>query len=143
MKFRLIEEEKSHQTISRLARVLGVTAAGYHAWRKRPASVRSRQDERLKDLIRTAHERSRGIYGAPRIHAELALAHGEHLSRKRVARLMAELGLEGVSRRGKRRSKKTEAELPVAPDLVRRRFAAGAPSQLWIVDISYVPTWEG
>ena len=143
MKFRLIDEEKSHHTISRLARVLGVTAAGYHAWKKRPISRRLRDDERLKKLIREAYERSSGIYGAPRIHAELALAHREHVSRKRVARLMVELGLEGVSRRGKRRAKSAEAETPVAPDLVRRRFTADAPNELWVADITYLPTWEG
>ena len=143
MKFSLIEEERSHHPVSRIARVLGVTAAGYHAWKKRPASVRLQEDERLRLLIRDAHDRSRGIYGAPRIHAELALAHGERVSRKRVARLMSELGLEGVSRRGKRRAKGAQAELPVAPDLVRRHFTAAAPNQLWIADITYVPTWEG
>jgi putative transposase len=143
MKFRLIEEEKSHHKISRMARVLGVTAAGYHAWRKRPPSARLQEDERLKKLVGDAHDRSHGIYGAPRIHAELVLAHGEHVARKRVARLMTELGLEGVSRRGKRRCKKTEAEMPAAPDLVRRQFAAAVPNELWIADITYVPTWEG
>jgi putative transposase len=143
MKFRLIEEEKSHHPISRLARVLGVTAAGYHAWRKRPAPRRDQDNQRLKKLIQIAHERSHGIYGAPRIHAELALTHGEHVSRKRVARLMAELGLEGVSRRGKRRTRNVEAEMPAAPDLVRRQFSANSPNELWIADITYVPTWEG
>jgi putative transposase len=143
MKFRLIDEEKSHHSVSRLARVLGVTAAGYHAWKKRPAPKRATEDERLKQLIQAAHERSHGIYGAPRIHAELALTHGEHVSRKRVARLMVELGLEGVSRRGKRRAKSAEAEMPAAPDLVRRQFQASVPNELWIADITYVPTWEG
>jgi putative transposase len=143
MKFRLIDEEKSHHPVSRMARLLGVTSAGYHAWKKRPASNRLQEDKRLKRLISEAHERSHGVYGAPRIHAELVMAHGERVSRKRVARLMGELGLEGVSRRGKRRAKKAEAELPAAPDLVRRRFQATAPDELWIADITYVPTWEG
>jgi putative transposase len=73
---------------------------------------------------------------------ELALAHHERVSRKRVARLMAELGLEGVSRRGKRRAKTQEAEMPAAPDLVQRQFQAAAPNELWIADITYIPTWE-
>jgi putative transposase len=68
MKFALIEEEKSHHPVSLLARVLGVTAAGYHAWRKRAASRRVTEDKRLKELIQEAHERSYCIYGAPRIH---------------------------------------------------------------------------
>ena len=89
---------------SRLARVLGVTTAGYHAWQKRPVSDRRKDDELLGKLIQTAHAGSHGIYVAPRIYVELELAHGERVSRKRIARLMGELGLEGVSRRGKRRT---------------------------------------
>lgn len=77
--------------------------------RKRPASRRVQEDERLKKLIQAAYEDSHGIYGAPRIHAELTLAHGEHVSCKRVARLMVELGLEGVSRRGRRRARRAGA----------------------------------
>ena len=88
MKFALIDEENSHHPVSLMARVLGVTAAGYHAWKKRPPSTRRREDDRPKALIEEVHEHSGGIYGAPRIHAELALARGERVSRKRVARLM-------------------------------------------------------
>jgi len=143
MKFHLIEEEKSHHPVSRLARVLGVTAAGYHAWKKRPASKRVVEDERLKKLIRESHQAAHGIYGAPRVHADLVMGHGEHVSRKRVARLMRELGLEGVSRRGKRRAKCAAAEIPAAPDLVRRNFTAASLNELWVADITYIPTWEG
>lgn len=143
MKFRLIEEERSHHSVSRLARVLGVTAAGYHAWKRRSPSSRARQDERLKARIAEVYEASHGIYGAPRVHAELRAVDGTRVSRKRVARLMRELGLEGVSRRGKRRVRRTEAEAPAAPDLVRRNFTATAPDELWVADITYVPTWEG
>jgi putative transposase len=143
MRFRLIEEEKSHHRISRLARVLGVSRAGYHAWRKRLPSQRAQADERLKERILAIHESSDGTYGAPRIHEELLQADGLHLSRKRVARLMDELGLEGVSRRGRRRVLKLAAEQEAAPDLVKRRFQAEAPNQLWLADITYIPTWEG
>jgi putative transposase len=143
MRYRLIAEEKSHHPVSRLARVLGVTRAGYHAWMKRPPSAHSSADERLKGRIGEIYEASHGIYGAPRIHAELRAVDGIATSHKRVARLMRELGLEGVSRRGKRRTPKPEAESPAAPDLVRRNFTATAPNELWIADITYVPTWEG
>jgi putative transposase len=143
MKFRLIDEEKSCHAVSRLARVLGVTRAGYHAWKRRPASVRSRQDAAIGERIRQVHEASHGIYGAPRIHAELRAVDGLRVARKRVARLMRELGIEGASRRGKRHVRRSEAEAPAAPDLVRRRFSAGKPDELWVADITYVPTWEG
>ncbi len=143
MKFRLIDEERSHHSVSRLARVLGVTAAGYHAWKRRPPSARARQDERLKARIAEIHKASYGTYGAPRIHAELRAVDGLPVARKRVARLMRELGLEGVSRRGARRVHRSEAETPAAPDLVRRRFTASKLDELWVADITYVPTWEG
>jgi putative transposase len=101
------------------------------------------QDRKLKALISQIHRASFGIYGAPRIHAELADAYGINIARKRVARLMSELGIEGVSRRGKRRVKKSVSEMPAAPDLVRRNFRAGRPNELWVADITYIHTWEG
>lgn len=140
----LIDEEKSHHKISRMARTLGVTAAGYHAWAKRPRSARSLEDERLCLLIGEAHARSHGTYGAPRIQVELAEAHRVHISRKRIARLMAQMQIAGVSRRrspGRRR--KPTSDTPPAPDLVKRDFAADAPNRLWVADITYVPTWQG
>ncbi len=89
------------------------------------------------------HAASDGTYGVPRVHAELA-AQGVHTSRRRVARLMAEQGLEGVSRRKRRHSTTTPSTRPAAPDLVLRRFsAASGPNQVWFADITYVPTWEG
>lgn len=143
MKFRLIEEEKSHHSISLLSRVLGVSRAGYHAWVKRPPSAHARKDEILKGLIGTIHTDTDGTYGAPRIHEELAQAHEVQVGRKRVARLLRELGLQGVSRREKSRPRPAAPESLPAPDLVRRSFAAERPNQLWLADITYVPTWEG
>jgi putative transposase len=93
--------------------------------------------------IKEIHTASFGIYGAPRVHAELADDYGINVGRKRVARLMRELGIEGVSRRGKRKAKKAAAEAPAAPDLVKRDFTATRPDELWVADITYIPTWEG
>lgn len=143
MKFHLIAQEKTHHSVSRMARVLGVSRAGYHAWAKRPVSDRRTEDERLKVRIKEIHTASFGIYGAPRIHAELADAYDIHVGKKRVARLMRELDIEGVSRRGKRKVKKAAAEAPAAPDLVRRDFTASRPDELWVADITYISTWEG
>ncbi|PKQ14875.1 MAG: hypothetical protein CVT67_12070 [Actinobacteria bacterium HGW-Actinobacteria-7] len=144
MKYRLIDEEKSRHTISRLCRALGVTRAGYYAHKTRPTSRRSLQDAHLKELIEKAFADSHRAYGAPRIHAELLLANGVHVSRKRVARLMRELDIIGVSRRkAKGRRRKLAPETAAAPDLVKRDFSAKAPNELWVADITYVPTWEG
>ncbi len=143
MKFSLIAEEKTRHPVSRLADVLGVSRAGFYAWEEREPSDRQIEDERLKVIIAEIHKASFGIYGAPRIHAELADAHGINVGRKRVARLMRELGIEGVSRRGKRKVKKATAEAPAAPDLVKRDFTATRPDELWLADITYIHTWEG
>ena len=92
---------RAHQGTHRVAtvcHVLGVSASGYYAWQSRPLSARAQADRELLEQIRTIHERSRGTYGAPRIHAELA-AQGLHIGRKRVTRLMPASGLAGVSRR--------------------------------------------
>jgi putative transposase len=143
MKYALIDEEKTHHPVSRLAGVLDVSRTGYHAWEKRPASARRTEDEQLKVRITEIHIASFGIYGAPRIHAELSDTYGINVGRKRVARLMRELGIQGVSRRGKRKAKKSAAEAPAAPDLVKREFTATRPDELWVADITYIPTWEG
>jgi len=144
MKYALIAEEKTRHPVSRLAGVLDVSRTGYHAWEKRPVSATRTEDEQLNVRIKEIHTASFGIYGAPRVHAELADAYGINVGKKRVARLMRELGIQGVSRRGKRRARKsTTAEAQAAPDLVRREFKATRPNELWVADITYIPTWEG
>ena len=129
--------------IAVMARVLGVSESGFHAWRHRPASAHAVADATRLKRIRTIHAGSRETYGAPRVHAELR-AGGEEHGRKRVARLMRAAGLIGASRRGgtvvtTRRNK----EARPAPDLVDRNFVAIRPNQLWVADITFVPTASG
>ena len=128
--------------IAKVARLLGVSPSGYHAWRDRELSPRKQYDAVLKSCIGNIHHRSRGTYGAPRIHAELA-ADGIRIGRKRVARLMREMSLAGVSRRKGTRTTRRDHRLRPAPDLVERRFEADASDRLWVSDITYVPTWAG
>jgi putative transposase len=143
MTFRLIEAEKAEHSISRLCRVLGVSRVGFYAWRTRPPSARGLRDLELERLIAAVFEESRQTYGAPRVHAELR-ARGVHVGKKRIARLMRQLELEGVSRRGKRRRTTIpDPAAPPAPDLVKRRFGAERPDQVWLADITYLPTYEG
>jgi len=124
--------------------VLGVTRAGFYAWKRRGPCARELRDLELCELIGRIFKESRETYGVPRIHAELADEHGIRVARKRVARLMRRLGIEGVSRRGKRPLTTTKANQPPAiSDLVRRRFQAPGPDRIWVADITYVPTWEG
>lgn len=103
MTFRLIEAEKAQHPVSLLCSVLGVTRAGYYAWRRRGPSRRALSDAELSELIGRVFIDSLETYGAPRVHAELREAHGIRVGRKRVARLMRQLELEGISRRGRRR----------------------------------------
>ncbi len=127
--------------VAPVCRTLGVSPSGYYAWRKRPLSPRARADVELTAQIQALHRESRGTYGAPRIHADLA-AHGIHVGRKRVARLMRTAALQGVSRRKCRTTVRDETARP-APDLVDRQFTAVGPDRLWVADITYVPTWAG
>lgn len=128
--------------IATMCRLLGVSASGYYAWRNRPTSARSQADAVLLARIKAIHAASRKTYGAPRIHAELA-AEGIAVGRKRVARLMREAGLKGVSRRTWVTTTRRAEDARPAPDLVERNFTAEAPDRLWVADITYVPTWAG
>ena len=128
--------------VRRLCRVLGVSASGYYAWSTRPASARATADAALLDRIRAYHTRSRGTYGVPRIHKDLVVA-GVVIGRKRVARLMRMAGLAGVSRRKGTFTTMRDRDAVPAPDLVDRDFTAAGPNQLWVADITYIPTWAG
>jgi putative transposase len=129
--------------IATMARVLGVSEAGYYAWRQRPLSAHAVADAALLKRVRTIHASSRETYGAPRVHAELR-AGGEKHGRKRIARLMRQAGLVGASRRRDGvTTTRRDPEARPAPDLVDRDFTATAPNQLWVADITFVPTANG
>lgn len=129
--------------IAMMCRVLGVSESGFHAWRQRRPSARAQRDAALLIAVRASHERSSGTYGAPRIHEDLREA-GYHVGRKRIARLLRREGLCGVSRRrGPARPRRMTPEAPLSPDLVHRQFTATGPNQLWVADITYVPTAAG
>jgi len=142
-RFRLVDAEKVNHPVALLCRVLGVSRAGYYAWRARSPSARAVADAALTETIRAIHRRSRGTYGAPRVHAELVEEHGVRCGRKRVARLMRAAGVAGCHRRRAARTTRRDAAAAPGPDLVRRAFAADAPNRLWTADITYLPTWSG
>jgi putative transposase len=136
-----VSDHQADYPIATMCRVLGVSSSGYHAWVKRRPSRRAETDAVLIAAIRVAHTASRGTYGAPRVHAELA-AKGISVGCKRVARLMTQAGLAGVSRR-KFVVTTVKDGGRQAPDLVERNFTAEAPDRLWVADITYIPTWAG
>lgn len=142
MKFRFIEEQRVAFPVTKLCEVLSVSPAGFYIWRKRPPSPRALDNKSLEHEVRRVFDESHGRYGAPRVHAELA-AGGRKVSLNRVARVMRELGLR--ARRKRRFVPTTDSRhaMPVAANVLDRRFEAGAPNKVWVTDITYVWTREG
>ena len=133
---------QAEHPVKRMCELLEVSTSGYYAWLGRGPSVRTVSDRVLTGRIVTIWESSRRSYGAPRIHAELAES-GIRVGRKRVARLMSEAGIEGITRRKWVRTTIRDERSRPAPDLVERRFKAEAPNLIWVGDITEIPTWEG
>ena len=126
-----------------MCRVLEASASGYYAWQGRAPSRHAIEDAVLTERIRLLHAASDDIYGSPNIHAELR-DEGTRVGRKRVARLMRSAGLRGVSRRRAWvTTTRRDAKQRPAPDLVNREFTADGPNQLWVADMTYIPTWAG
>jgi len=144
-----VRQEQPHWDLRLLCRVLEVSCSGYAAWRRRQRQSpppRQQAQARLLVQIRAAHRRGRGYYGSPMVHRELR-EQGIVVSRKRVAGLMRQQGLRGRCR-GRRVVRTTDSRhaLPVAPNLLARRFAPqqiGRLNRFWCGDITYVPTVEG
>jgi transposase InsO family protein len=142
MRFRFIEAEKAHYPICLLCRCLAVSRSGYYAWLSRAPSTRAKQDARLRVEISALHSKSRRTYGSPRILRDLR-GKGRRVSRKRVARLMRELGLEGRRKRRFRATTDSQHRFPVAPNILMRDFDVDAPNTAWVTDITYLATLEG
>jgi putative transposase len=140
--YKLIDAERASFPVSALCKVLKVSRSGYYDWKARPLSKRIREDAALSGQIHEIHERSRGTYGSPRVHAELR-SIGIRCSRKRVARLMRTEGLRGCIRGSRKRTTRRNKHTVPAEDLLRRDFGAPAPNRLWTADITYVNTEEG
>lgn len=137
-----MKSNRAVHPVTTMCRVLDVSQSGFYAWRSRPPSRRAQADAALSERIGAIHERSRGTYGAPRVHAELAAA-GVRVGKKRVARLMRAAGLAGVSHRKWPTTTVRDERSRPAPDLVEREFMADGPDRLWVADITYIPTWAG
>ena len=125
--------EKAAHSITILCRCLRVTRSGFYASQRRPESTHARDDRRLRVLVRTSFKESKQRYGSPRVHEDL-IDQDEHVSRKRVVRLMQEDGLKARLRKRYRCTTMSDHDQPVAANLLDRRFAADAPNQRWVGD---------
>jgi putative transposase len=143
VKYQFIEDDREQYPITMMCRVLDIARSGYYAWRKQPLSARKMADLLLMMHIRDVFEQSRQTYGSYRIQATL-VEQGLRCGRKRVARLMGEDELEPkTSRPFKVVTTDTNHTLPVAPNRLNQAFTADRPDQIWLADITYVPTAEG
>ena len=133
MKFAWIQTEKATYPLAQLCRWLDVTRSGFYAWRGRPESTHTRDDRRLKVLVRASFEASKQRYGSPRVHEDL-LEQDEYVSRKRVVRLMKEDGLKARLRKRYKLTTMSDHDQPVAANLLDRQFEADAPNQRWVGD---------
>ncbi len=121
-----------------------MTRQGFYAWRRRPPGARELADRRLAERIRQIYTETEEIYGAPRIYSELRLGDGIRVGKKRVARLMRQLGLRGADgKQGGPRTTIRDPKRPSVPDLVDRGFARAEPNRLWVCDLKYVQTGQG
>ena len=143
MRYEAIEACREEFEVRRMCEVLGVKRSGYYAWRRRGPSDRSKADTALKPAIEAAFQLGRGCYGVPRVHAELQ-AQNYRVGRKRVSRLMRQLGLS-VQRPKRWLPTTTQVNTahPMQPNRLARNFTASAPNQKWVADITYIPTREG
>jgi putative transposase len=142
VKFGFIQTEKAIYPVRVLCRTLLVSCSGFYAWCRRGLSRRAQEDAALKVEIRAAHAASGKRYGSPRIHEDLK-DDGQHVGRKRVARLMREEGIEGQRKRRFRVTTDSRHSLPVAANQLNRNFTASAPNKIWVTDITYIWTREG
>src|SRR6058998_747429 len=130
-----MSEHQVIHPIATMSRLLEVSASGYYGWLKREPSARAISDATLLERIQAIHQKSRGTYGVPRVHAELT-AEGTQVGRQRVARLMRQAGLAGASRRKGCWTTIRDRDARPAPDLVQREFVAQGPDRLWVADIN-------
>jgi len=142
VKYACVDRRRDRYPVRMMCRLLRVSASGYYAWRIRAESSRTTSDRALMMEIRQVHQDSKGVYGSPRVHAEL-LAKGIPVGRHKVARLMRLARLGGCPKRRFRVTTQRDPRHPVANNLLKQNFSTDAPNRCWAADITYISTREG
>jgi putative transposase len=142
VRYQFIEEHRGEYPVSILCETLEVSVSGYYDWRKRPMSEHARSDAQLVEYIQAAYQAHRGHNGSPRLCMELH-DQGISCSRKRVARLMRQLGLSAHRVHHRTRTTRCDPEARFAPNLLNRAFTASRPDEKWTGDITAVWMYEG
>jgi putative transposase len=142
-RYRFIDQHSQQYGVRRCCRAVGVSPSSFYDWHRRGPSARQRADQRLLGDIRRIHAQRGGAYGAPRVHAELQIACGVRVGRKRVARLMRSAGLVGCHRRRRKGLTRRDPQAAPAPDLCHRQFSPPEPDRMWHGDSTELPTDQG
>ncbi len=142
MRYACIARRRNQYPVDLMCQLLAVSRSGYYAWRSRPESQRAQDDRRLLVAIRRIHAASGGVYGSPRIWAELK-EEGFRCGLHRVARLMHRAGLMGCPKRRFKVTTQRDPAHPVADNLLKQDFSASRPNQYWAADITYIATHQG
>ena len=143
MKFGFVDEHRAVWPVRVMCKVLGLSTSGYYAWRGRPESSRATANRALLGDIARIHAESSGTYGSPRVHAVLR-GHGRRVGRSRIERLMRRAGIRGIAALPRRvRTTDSRHGYPIAPNRLARNFNAARPNQVWLADLTYIPTAEG
>jgi transposase InsO family protein len=139
----MIEELAKEYPIEELCQVLEVARSGYYHWLKKPLTARDKANRQLVQQIQTIFQAKQGNYGSPRVTEALHQA-GRKCNHKRIERLMRQNGLKGrTAKQRKVRTTHSDHTEPIAPNLLRSRPAPQKPDEVWVADITYVPTAEG
>ena len=143
MKYAMINQLRNQHPISRLCILLDIAKSGYQAWRSgKVIPPRKLEDLRLLVAIKAAPQRGRGIYGPKKIRDELA-GQGIVVGLNRIKRLRTLHGIRCTHKKKFRVTTDSKHNLPIAPNLLDRQFVREAPNQVWVADITYIPTDEG
>lgn len=142
MRYAFIESHRAEFTVERMCKILQVSRSGYYDWRSRKPSRRTQENDVLRNELVLIHQQSRETYGGRKLWQEL-LARGYHCGRHRAERLRRACGLESRRRKRFKRAYEAKKTAPPAPNLLDQRFVADAPDQVWVGDITFVPTRNG
>jgi len=143
MTFRFIDEHQGRWPVRLLCATLEVSPAGYYAWRRRPLSAQQQRRDTLLVEVRAIHAEVKARYGSPRIHAELA-ARGHGCCVNTVAKLMRDNSIAAkTARKFRCTTTDSDHDLPVADNLLNRQFNPSEANEVWLGDITYIPTREG
>ncbi|MCX7420463.1 MAG: IS3 family transposase [Planctomycetia bacterium] len=141
-RFGFIQEHRGTWSVMAMCRVLNVSPSGFYAWRTRPPNQWTQRRGELRQQIKDIFVKSRSTYGSPRVHAEL-IARGIPCCQKTVAKIMQHAGLHAIIRRKFQITTDSNHSLPVAENLLERKFSPARPNQVWVNDIMAVPTLNG